>query len=119
MKWNILDFLLQKHNVQIAIDTWVNIEWFWIGLRGSKIALESPKMKKWPKNKKNSKTDILEQFLRIRYSVSMNFIDVLKKTCMLEAKNVKPQYANEIKVQIFKISKNHVNTPKIESAQYK
>ena len=49
----------------------------------------------------------------------MNFIDVLNKTCMLQAKNIKPQYANEIKVQIFKISKNRVNTPKIESEQYK
>ena len=49
----------------------------------------------------------------------MNFIDILKETCMLYAKNAKPQYANEIKVQIFKISKNRINTPKIESAQYK
>ena len=32
---------------------------------------------------------------------------------------MKPQYANEIKVQIFKISQNRINTPKIESAQYK
>ena len=54
---------------------------------------------------KNSKTDILEQFFRVRYAVSMNFIDVLKKEYMLQAKNAIPQYANEIKVQIFKISK--------------
>ena len=47
-------FFLQKHKVPIAIDTWVNLEQFWIGLWGSKIALKSSKMKKWPKTK-NSK----------------------------------------------------------------
>ena len=43
---------------------------------------------------KNSKTDILEQFIRVRYAVSMNFIDVLKKAYMLRAKNAKPQYTD-------------------------
>ena len=56
----------------------------------------------------------MEQFLRVRYAVSMIFIDVFKKAYMFHAKNAKPQYANEIKVQIFKISKNRVNTLKIE-----
>ena len=54
---------------------------------------------------KNSKTDTLEQFLIVRYAVNMNFIDVLKKACMLWEKNAKPQKANGIKVQIFKIRK--------------
>ena len=48
---------------------------------------------------------------------SMSFIHLLYKIGEFFAKNAKPQYANEIKVQIFKISKNRVNTPKIESAQ--
>ena len=66
---------------------------------------------------KNSKNFILEQFLGVRYAVSITFIDVLKKAYMLQAKNAKPQYANEIKVQIFKFSKNRVDTLKIESAK--
>ena len=70
-------------------------------------------------NQRILKTDISEPFLRVRYAISINFIDVLKKAYMLQAKTAKPQYANEIKVQIFKISKNRGNTPKIESAQYK
>ena len=57
-------------------------------------------------NKKNSETDSLEQFLKVRYAVSINFISILKETSMLYQKNMKPQYANEIKVQIFKISQN-------------
>ena len=51
------------------------------------------------------KTDVLEQFLRVRYAISMNFIDVLKKTWMLLAKNAKLQYANEIKCKLSKIAK--------------
>ena len=76
----------------------MNLEQFCIGLK-------IPKNEEITQIFKNSKTDILEQFLRVRYAVSMNFIDVLKKEYMLQAKNAKPQYANEIKVQIFKISK--------------
>ena len=72
-------FFLQKHKVPIVIDIWVNLEQFWIGLWGSKIALKCWKMKKWPKNLKIVKTDVLEQFLRVRYALSMNFIDLLKK----------------------------------------
>ena len=73
-------FFLQKHKVPIVIDIWVNLEQFWIGLWGSKIALKCWKMKKWPKNLKIVKTDVLEQFLRVEYAVSTNFIDLLKKT---------------------------------------
>ena len=61
------------------------------------------KNKKMTQNKKILKTDILEVFLRVRYAVSMNFIGVLKNTCMLQAKNAKPQYANEIKCKFSKI----------------
>ena len=56
-------------------------------------------------NKKILKTDVLEQLVGVRYAISMNFIDVLKKTCMLWAKNAKPQYANEIKCKLSKIAK--------------
>ena len=65
-------------------------------------------------NQKILKTDVLEQFLRVRCAISMNFIDVLKKTCMLQVKNAKPQYANEVKVQISKNGQNWSKTPKIE-----
>ena len=61
----------------MVIDTWVNLEQFWIGLRGSKIVLKPPKMKKWPKNTEIQKTDVLEWFLRARYAVIMNFNDVI------------------------------------------
>ena len=56
-------------------------------------------------NQEILKTDVLEQFLRVRYAISMNFIDVLKKTWMLQAKNAKLQYANEIKCKFSKIAK--------------
>ena len=38
---------------------------------------------KIPKNEEIKKLKFFEQFFRVRYSVSMNFIDVLKKKCML------------------------------------
>ena len=74
-----LSFFLQKHKVPIVIDIWVNLEQFWIGLWGSKIALKCSKVEKWPKNWKIVKADVLEQFLRVKYTVSMSFIDLLKK----------------------------------------
>ena len=70
-------FFLRKHKVPIAINTSVNLEQFWIGLRGSRIVLKSPKMKKWQKNKSFLKTDVLEQYLRARYADIMNSNDVL------------------------------------------
>ena len=88
-------------------------------LKRLKNSVKIPKYEEKIQKFKNSKTDILEKFVWVSYAVSMNFIDVLKKAYMLRAKNTKPQYANEIKVQIFKISKNRGNTPKIESAQNK
>ena len=63
------------------------------------------KNEKITQNQKILKTDILELFLRVRFAISMNFIDVLEKTCMLQAKNAKPQYANEIKCKFSKIVK--------------
>ena len=38
---------------------------------------------------------------RVKYRADLNFIDLRKDLRDLEAKNAKPHYANEIKVQLF------------------
>ena len=48
-----------------------------------KNSVKIPKYEEMTQKLKNSKTDILEQFFKVRYAVSINFIGILKETCIL------------------------------------